>query len=48
MIYLVSKNQRLFNSNEYTDISFEGAIDILNPLEEVQLDTETMGLTLKF
>lgn len=44
MVYLVSKNKTLFKSNLYKAISFAQALDILLPLKEVQLDTETMGL----
>lgn len=44
MIYLVSKNRSLFESDKYSNISFKEAMEILYPLKEVQLDTETMGL----
>lgn len=44
MIYLVSKQQSLFNSDKYQTISLEEAFNILNPLKEVQFDTETEGL----
>lgn len=44
MIYLVSKNKALFSPQRYKDISFKEAVDILEPLKEVQLDSETMGL----
>lgn len=44
MIYLVSKNTSLFSPAEYETISFDRAMDILNPLKEVQIDTETSGL----
>lgn len=44
MVYLVSKNKTLFESELYKIISFAQALDILLPLKEVQLDTETMGL----
>lgn len=44
MIYLVSNNQRLFNSDKYEIISFKEALDLLSSLKEIQLDTETSGL----
>lgn len=44
MIYLVSRNKNLFNPEKYQEASFEEAIKILEPLKEVQLDTETQGL----
>ena len=44
MIYLVSKNKRLFTSDKYQYISFKGAMEILLPLILVQFDTETKGL----
>lgn len=44
MIYLVSKNRRLFESELYKTISFDKALNILLPLKEVQIDSETMGL----
>lgn len=44
MIYLVSKQQSLFNSDKYQTISLEEAFNILNPLKEVQFDSETEGL----
>lgn len=44
MIYLVSKNKTLYKPNSYTNISFEESLNILGPLKEVQLDSETMGL----
>lgn len=47
MVYLVSKNKTLFESELYKIISFAQALDILLPLKEVQLDTETMGSILK-
>lgn len=43
MIYLVSKNRRLFESELYKTISFDKALSILLPLKEVQVDSETMG-----
>lgn len=44
MVYLVSKNKNLFSPEKYSDISFGDAMDLLNPLKEVQLDSETQGL----
>ena len=44
MIYLVSQNKTLFESELYKTIPFDQALAILLPLKEVQLDTETMGL----
>lgn len=44
MIYLVSRNRRLYSPESYKDISFREAMKILYPLKEVQLDSETMGL----
>lgn len=44
MIYLVSKNKNLFNPEKYKEISFQGAMEMLSPLEIVQLDSETQGL----
>lgn len=44
MIYLVSKNNRLFSPEKYSQIEFNEAIQILLPLKDVQFDTETSGL----
>lgn len=44
MIYLVSKNKSLFKSDKYEEIDIDKSLDILSPLKEVQLDTETSGL----
>jgi DNA polymerase I-like protein with 3'-5' exonuclease and polymerase domains len=44
MIYLVSKNKRLYSPEKYSDVPFEEAMSILEPLKEVQIDTETLGL----
>lgn len=44
MVYLVSRNKTLFNSENYTHVEFEVALDILLPLNQVQFDTETQGL----
>ena len=43
MIYLVSKNKSLFESNLYKESSFLEALSILLPLKQVQFDTETTG-----
>lgn len=44
MVYLVSKNRALFESELYKTISFDQALTMLFPLKEVQVDSETMGL----
>lgn len=44
MIYLVSRNSKLYSPENYKDISFGEAMEILDPLKEVQFDTETQGL----
>lgn len=44
MIYLVSKNRELFSPEKYQIIQFREAMEVLGPLKEVQLDSETMGL----
>lgn len=44
MIYLVTKQQSLWASNRYKVISAEEALELLAPLNIVELDTETMGL----
>lgn len=44
MIYLVTKQQSLWASNRYKVISAEEALELLAPLNVVELDTETMGL----
>lgn len=44
MIYLVTKQQSLWNSDRYKVISAEEALELLSPLNVVELDTETMGL----
>lgn len=44
MIYLVTKQQSLWTSDRYKVISAEGALELLAPLNVVELDTETMGL----
>ena len=44
MVYLVSQNKTLFESALYKMASFEEALTMLFPLEEVQIDSETMRL----
>lgn len=44
MIYLVSKNKKLFNPENYKQITCGDALNILKPLHLIQLDTETAGL----
>lgn len=44
MIYLVTKQQSLWASDRYKVISAEEALELLAPLNVVELDTETMGL----
>lgn len=44
MIYLVSRDQKLYRPNNYNTISFSEALRLLDPLKEIQLDSETMGL----
>lgn len=44
MIYLISKQQSLFNSELYEKISFERAKEELTKLSIIQFDTETSGL----
>lgn len=44
MIYLVSREQKLYKPDKYEICSFTQAMQLLEPLIEVQLDTETMGL----
>lgn len=44
MIYLVTKQQSLWTSDRYKVISAEEALELLSPLNVVELDTETMGL----
>ena len=44
MIYLVSKNKSLFGSTRYSEVSFDKAMLVLDPLKLPQLDTETTGL----
>ena len=44
MIYLISKQKQLFETDLYSEISFEEAEKALKQLNIVQVDTETMGL----
>lgn len=44
MIYLVTKQQSLWASDRYKVINAEEALELLAPLNVVELDTETMGL----
>lgn len=44
MVYLVTKQQSLWESHRYKVISAEMALQLLEPLILVELDTETMGL----
>ena len=44
MIYLISKQKQLFETDLYSEISFEEAKKALEQLNIVQVDTETMGL----
>lgn len=44
MIYLVTKQQSLWASDRHKVISAEEALELLAPLNVVELDTETMGL----
>lgn len=44
MIYLVTNQQFLWQSDKYKVIDYLHALELLEPLEEVELDTETMGL----
>ena len=43
MIYLVTKQTTLFESENYKIISVEESLRLLNPLTVVGLDTETLG-----
>lgn len=44
MIYLVTKNQELFENSDYKIIGVEESLSLLKPLKIVGLDTETSGL----
>lgn len=43
MIYLVTKQQELFESDVYKLISYEQSIDLLNSVDILQYDSETTG-----
>lgn len=43
MIYLVSNNQKLYNSNKYKVISVEESLKMLKSWDRLQFDTETSG-----
>lgn len=43
MIYLVSNQQELFKSDEYTTINLEESLEIIKDWKMCQLDTETSG-----
>lgn len=43
MIYLVSKNQKLFSDPSYQSISTDESIDIIKSWNKIQFDTETGG-----
>lgn len=45
MIYLVTGQKSLFNSENYKVISVEESLRLLNPLTNVGLDTETQGFS---
>ena len=44
MIYLVTKQESLFENEDYRVISVEESLRLLNSLTTVGLDTETEGL----
>lgn len=44
MIYLVTNNQELFESENYKIIGVEESLSLLSPLKEVSADTETEGI----
>lgn len=44
MIYLVSHNKSLFQTDKYVEATMEQAMSVLLPLKICQLDTETKGL----
>jgi hypothetical protein len=43
MIYLVTNQLSMFKSDKYQIISVKEALNMLEPLKECELDTETMG-----
>ena len=44
MIYLVSHNKSLFQTDKYVEATMEQAMSVLLPLKLCQLDSETQGL----
>ena len=44
MIFLISNQKQLFETDLYKEISFDEAKEALEKLEVIQVDTETMGL----
>lgn len=45
MIYLVSKQQTLFDSTEYQKLSIEDSLAMMSSWRVVQYDSETSGNT---
>lgn len=43
MIYLITANQQLFESNVYKIISVEESLAIMRDWKMIQFDTETLG-----
>lgn len=43
MIYLVSRQEQLFESNLYTRLSEEDSVKLVESFDRIQLDTETLG-----
>lgn len=43
MIFLVSNQYNLYDSNSFVKITLEEAIDKLRPLKYISTDTETQG-----
>ena len=44
MIYLVTKNSKLFDNDLYKIISVDESLELLNKLEIIGVDTETSGI----
>ena len=44
MIYLVTQNQNLFESDNYKIIGVEASLSLLFSLKEISADTETEGI----
>lgn len=44
MIYLCSRNERLFKTDSYSYLPFNSCIELLDKLKQIQFDSETMGL----